>query len=63
MKGRRLIYLAMIVAVSVPVLLGFSLPPSRLVSAERMYSVVDEMQVNPGEVAFVWLDFGPRNPG
>ena len=59
MKGRRLIYLAMIVAVSVPVLLGFSLPPSRLVSAERMYSVVDEMQVNPGEVAFVWLDFGP----
>lgn len=59
MRGRRLIYLAMILAVSVPVLLGLSRPPSRLVSAERMYSVVDEVQVSPGDVAFVWLDFGP----
>jgi hypothetical protein len=59
MGGRRLIYLAMILAVGIPVLLGVSLRPSRLVSAERMYDVIEKVSVAPGEVAFVWLDFGP----
>ncbi len=56
---RRLIYLAMILAVAVPLLLGASRSPSRLVSAERMYDVVDTLDAKPGEVALVWLDFGP----
>ncbi len=59
MQGRRLIYLAMIVAVAVPMLLGWSLQPQRLVTAERMYDVVEGVQVEPGEVAVVWFDFGP----
>jgi len=59
MAGRRLIYLAMILAVGIPVILGYSQPPSRLVSAERMYDVVEGVTLKPGEVAFVWLDFGP----
>jgi len=59
MIERRLIYLIMIIAVAVPVIFEFSWPPSRLVSAERMYDVVEGVQVSPGEVALVWLDFGP----
>lgn len=58
--SRRLIYLLMIAAVAVPVLFGVSQKPSRLVSAERMYSVVDTVGFQPGEVAMVWLDFGPN---
>lgn len=50
----------MILAVAVPVLFGVSQKPSRLVSAERMYSVIDSLSVSPGDVAFVWLDFGPN---
>lgn len=60
MRGRRLIYLVMILAVGLPITLGISQKPSRLVSAERMYDVVDKVQVQPGEVAMVWLDFGPN---
>jgi len=59
-QGRRFIYLLMIVAVAVPVLFGVSQRPSRLVSAERMYSVIDTLSVSPGDVAMVWLDFGPN---
>ncbi len=59
MFGRRLIYLVMLVAVAVPVLLKWSLPPQRLVSAERMYDVIENVHVEPGEVAIVWFDFGP----
>jgi hypothetical protein len=50
----------MILAVAVPVLFGLSQKPSRLVSAERMYSVMDSLAVSPGDVALVWLDFGPN---
>jgi hypothetical protein len=50
----------MILAVAAPVMFGLSQAPSRLVSAERMYSVVDSVEVQPGEVALVWLDFGPN---
>jgi hypothetical protein len=60
MLSRRLIYLLMIVAVGAPVLFGISEKPSRLVSAERMYSVIESLEVKPGEVAMVWLDFGPN---
>ncbi len=56
---RRLIYFIMIVAVTIPVIFEFSWSPSRLVSAERMYEVVENVPVNQGEVSLVWLDFGP----
>lgn len=59
MDGRRIIYLLMILAVAVPILFGVSQQPSRLVSAERMYDVVEGVSMRPGEVAMVWLDFGP----
>ena len=60
MGGRRLIYLLMILAVGLPIVFGISQKPSRLVSAERMYDVVEQVRVQPGEVAMIWLDFGPN---
>lgn len=60
MGGRRLIYLLMILAVGLPIVFGISQKPSRLVSAERMYDVVEQVTVQPGEVAMIWLDFGPN---
>jgi hypothetical protein len=59
MMERRVIYLVMLVAVVIPIIFEFSWSPSRLVSAERMYEVVENVQVQSGEVALVWLDFGP----
>lgn len=59
--GRRAIYLLMIIAVAVPVLFGFSQKPSRLISAERMYSVIESLRIEAGDVAMVWLDFGPNS--
>jgi len=56
---RRLIYLIMIVAVAIPILFEFSWAPSRLVSAERMYQVIEDVRAGEGEIALVWLDFGP----
>lgn len=60
MKGRRLIYLLMLLAVGLPIVFQISEKPSRLVSAERMWDVMEGVSVAPGEVAMVWLDFGPN---
>lgn len=60
MGGRRLIYLLMLLAVGLPIVFGISQKPSRLVSAERMYDVVEQIKAQPGEVAMIWLDFGPN---
>jgi hypothetical protein len=38
----------MILAVGLPIVLGISQKPSRLVSAERMYDVVEKVKVQPG---------------
>ena len=57
MKMRRIIYLLMILAVGIPVFLGYSRTPSRLVSAARMYEVMAKTEFKPGEGAMVGLDF------
>lgn len=57
---RRVIYVLMLAAVAAPLLFGISEKPSRLVSAERMYSVIESLDVKSNEVAMVWLDFGPN---
>ena len=55
--SHRYIYLLMIAVVGIPVLLGVSTKPARMVSAERMYSVVEGVEFSAGDIALVWLDF------
>jgi hypothetical protein len=56
---RRLIYLVLFVALSVPLLFKYSVPPARMQSAERLFNVIDGLEIKPPEIAFVALDLGP----
>lgn len=58
--SHRYIYLLMIAVVGIPIVFGFSTKPARMISAERMYAVVDNVSFAEGDVALVWLDFGPN---
>lgn len=58
--SRRIIYIVMMIAVAVPILLEFSEPPSRMVAAERLYDVVENQEFKSGQVALLWMDFGPN---
>lgn len=60
MDSRRLIYLLMIAAVAIPVALNLSFTPARMVAAERMYKVMEEVQFKKDDVAMLWFDFGPN---
>lgn len=57
---RRLIYLFVFLALAVPMVLGYTVTPARMDAAERFYSVVEELEPEPGDIAFVALDFGPN---
>ena len=57
---RRIIFLFVLCALTIPLVLGYSLTPARMDSAERLYEAIDTLEVKPGEIAFVGLDYGPN---
>ncbi len=57
---RRIIFILVALALSLPLLFGYSLKPARMKSADKAFKIVSELQVNKGEIAFVALDFGPN---
>ena len=61
MNGRRLIYAVMIAVVAIPILAKLTLTPARMVAAEKMYQLIEGMTFKEGEVAMLWLDFGPSS--
>lgn len=59
MLQRRLIYLLVILALSVPLVTRYTIPPARMPAAEELFKVVNDLSFGPGQIAFVALDFGP----
>lgn len=60
MKSRRLIYALMLGVIAIPILFKITVPPARMVSAERMFTEMESLAFKEGEVAMLWLDFGPN---
>ena len=56
---RRLIYLLVILALSVPLLTGYRVKAARMEAAEQLFRTIETLQVDPGQIAFVALDMGP----
>lgn len=57
---RRIIFLLVALALSVPLIFKFSMTPARMKSADKLYEVVNGLERSEGEVAFLALDFGPN---
>lgn len=57
---RRIIYLFVILAISVPILTRYSVKPAKMAAAERFYSMVEKVKPEPGKVAVLAMDFGPN---
>lgn len=58
---RRVVYLFVFLALAVPIIFGYTVPPARMKSAEKMYSAVDQaFEKNPEGIAVVFLDWGPN---
>jgi len=57
---RRVIYLLVLLALSLPLLTGYTVPPARMKSAQDLFNVVASLERRPGKIAFVAMDFGPN---
>lgn len=57
---RRAIYLLVALALSIPLVMRYTVTPARMKSAESFFQLVEELQPAPGRIAFVALDFGPN---
>jgi hypothetical protein len=58
-KSSRLIYLLVFLVIALPLVVRVSFPPARLKAAEKIFSVVESIQIKKGEIALVGFDFGP----
>ena len=56
---RRLIYIFVLLALSLPLIFEYSSSPARMPAAEAAFKSVEDLKVATGEIAFVALDFGP----
>ncbi len=58
---RRIIYLLVLLALSIPLLAGYAVPPARMKSAEKFFNLVEKLKKEPGKIALVVMDFGPNS--
>ncbi len=57
---RRIVFALVFLALFIPLKSGLSIHPARMASAEKFFKIVDELKINPGEIAMVALDMGPN---
>lgn len=57
---RRIIFLLVALALSLPLIFKYSLKPARMTSADKAFKIVSDLQVSPGQIAFLAFDFGPN---
>ena len=56
----RIIYFFVLVALALPLIFNYTLKPAKLDNASKLFDIVDNLQVQKGEVAFLAFDFGPN---
>lgn len=56
---RRVIYLLVFLALSVPLLAKYSIRPARMAAAEKIFDAIEGFQGGPKKIALVSMDFGP----
>ena len=56
---RRVIYVLVGIALGLPLYFNYSVPPAQMRSADKLYEVIEGLEIDDNDVAFVALDFGP----
>lgn len=57
---RRIIYVLVLIALALPLLLGYSIPPARMAAAEKTFEIIEKLEMRPGQLVFLAFDYGPN---
>ena len=56
---RRIVYVLIALALSMPIVFGWKLPPAEMETANAFFDVVDELQPEQGKIVLIASDWGP----
>lgn len=57
---RRIIYLFVFLALAIPLLQRWSVPPARMKPAEALFQIIEDAKIERPDIAFVAMDYGPN---
>jgi hypothetical protein len=57
---RRIIYILVIIALSIPIATGYTLKPAKLKAAGNVYDYIAKVEPKKGQIVYIALDFGPN---
>lgn len=57
---RRVIYAFVLLSLSLPLMLGMKLQPAEMETARRFYEQIEKLEIQPGEVVLIAVDWGPN---
>jgi len=58
---RRIIYILVLLALSLQLIGGLSLPPARMAPAGEAFDIIKKLEPSKGKLVFISLDFGPNS--
>ena len=50
-----------LIALSIPLILKYSVKPARMESADKLFTTIETLTITPGDIVLVGLDFGPNS--
>ena len=56
---RRVIYILVAIALAIPLIFDWSLPPAPMKSADSFYAAVSDLKPQPGKIVLIAADWGP----
>ena len=57
---RRVIFALVFLALAIPLLCNYEVRPAPMPAAQKLFDVVEQLETEPGDIAFVAFDFGPN---
>ena len=60
---RRIIYVFVAVALSIPIMMDIDLRPAEMATADSFFEAVDKFEIDPGDIVLVASDWGPGTLG
>jgi hypothetical protein len=57
---RRIIFVLVFLALAIPLYYRYQIKPAPMPAAQKLFDVVETLKTEPGDIAFIALDFGPN---
>lgn len=58
--NQKMIFALIFLSLGFPLYFKYQVPPAKMPAADQLFNVIENLEIVPGDVAFIALDFGPN---